>query len=329
MKKALIVVAVVVAAGLLFFGCERADETTRIGISKIVAHPALDAVEQGIQDELLELGYENVEYDKQSANGDLTTAAQIAAKFKADEVDVAVGIATPTAQALVSAMDEIPVVFTAVTDPVSAELVPSLSGGGGNVTGYSDLTPVREQIEMISRLGDIDAIGHVYSSGEANAVVLAEMAREAASELGIDFVEATVTNSAEVRQAAQSIVDRVDVFYMSTDNTVVSALSALTGVAMDAGVPVVTADPSSAEVQDVIAAYGFDYYTMGRATGRLVAQILDGDDPDSIPVQYLTDADDLVLHVNLDIAEQLGIELPPAVLDAADRVVEGGAVTER
>lgn len=276
MKRLFIAVLVMLVAASGLFAGGAPEEGIRIGISKIVAHPALDSVEQGIQDELLELGYEDVTYDLQSANGDLTTAAQIAAKFKADRVDVAVGIATPTSQALVSAIDEIPVVFSAVTDPVAAELVPSLAGGGGNVTGYSDLTPVREQIELLARLADVETIGHVYSSGEANAVVLAEMAQEAAEELGIEFVTSTVANSAEVRQAAQSIVDRVDVFYMSTDNTVVSALSTLTDVAMGAGVPVVTADPSSAETQDVVAAYGFDYYTMGRATGALVARILEG-----------------------------------------------------
>jgi len=328
MKRTLAIIATSILVTALLLSCAGDDQTT-IGISKIVAHPALDGVEQGIQDELAELGYTDIFYDLQNANGDVSTAAQIGAKFDADNVDVAVGIATPTAQALVNAIDDAPVVFTAVTDPVAAGLVPGLNGGGGNVTGYSDLTPVREQIELLAQFGSINAIGHVYNAGEANAVVLAEMAREAAADLGIEFIESTVTNSAEVRQAAQSIVNRVDVFYMSTDNTVVSALAALTEVAMQAGVPVMSADPSSAEEQDVIAAYGFDYYTMGRATGALIAEILEGADPDAIPVQYLTDADDLILHVNLDIAEELGIELPAAVLEEADRIVENGTLREQ
>ncbi|MFP4113963.1 MAG: ABC transporter substrate-binding protein [Spirochaetota bacterium] len=332
----LVLVIVVVVAGVLLFvfrdsifGSGGDDDVTLIGISKYVAHPALDAVEQGIQDELVELGHTDVVYDLQSANADVSTASQIAAKFKADEVDVAVAIATPNAQALVSAIDDTPIVFTAVTDPVDAQLVPGLSGGGGNVTGYSDMTPVREQIELIADFPGVNAIGHVYSAGEANALVLAQQAEEVATELGIDFVTATITNSAEVRQAAESIVNRVDFFYMSTDNAVVSALSTLTDVAMDSGVPVMSADPSSAETQDVIAAYGFDYYTMGRATGALVARILDGEDPDDIPVQFLTDAEDLILHVNADVADQLGIELPASIMDAADRVVEAGVLTEQ
>lgn len=324
MKKTVAILFVLILAAGVLFATGVTEEGTRIGISKIVAHPALDGVEQGIQDELAELGYSDITFDLQNASGDMSTAAQIGAKFDADNVDIAVGIATPTAQALVNAIEDVPVVFTAVTDPVGAGLVPGLNGGGGNVTGYSDLTPVREQIELIAQFDGIEAIGHVYSSGEANAVVLAEMAQEVAEELGLEFITTTVANSAEVRQAAQSIVDRVDVFYMSTDNTVVSALAALTEVAVQAGVPVVTADPSSAETQDVIAAYGFNYYTMGRATGALIAEILEGADPDEISVRYLTDADDLILHLNLDIAEDLGLQFPAALLEQADVVVEDG-----
>ncbi|MFP4376257.1 MAG: ABC transporter substrate-binding protein, partial [Spirochaetales bacterium] len=242
MRK-LFTVFVVLLIAAAAFATGTQEETIRIGISKIVSHPALDAVEQGIKDELAELGYTDIVFDVQSANGDISTANQIATKFRNDRVDVAVGIATPTAQALVNAITDIPVVYTAVTDPVGAGIVPSLEGDGGNVTGYSDLTPVREQIGLIGQLDGVSAIGHVYSSGEANAVVLAEMAAEAAEEIGVEFLTTTVTNTAEVRQATESIVDRVDIFYMSTDNTVVSALAALTEVANAAGVPVMTADP--------------------------------------------------------------------------------------
>jgi putative ABC transport system substrate-binding protein len=250
----------------------------------------------------------------------------IASKFKADNVTIAVGIATPTAMALVQSIKNIPVVFTLVTDPVDAQLVPSLAGGGGNVTGFSDLTPVREQIELLAQFGDISALGHVYSSGEANAVLLAGMVAQVCAELGIEFVPTTVTNTAEVRQATQAIVNRVDVIYVSTDNTVVSALTTLVDVATAAGVPVMSADPSSAETQGVLAAYGFDYYNMGRATGRLIVEILQGADPNDIPVQFMTDADDLILHVNLDVAADLGMTLPASLVARAQQVVENGAL---
>ncbi len=329
MKKTAAILTLLLSAAFLF-GSGVEEENVRIGISKIVAHPALDAVERGIQDELEELGYGGITYDLQNANGDMNAAASIASKFKADRVNAAVGIATPTSQALVQALTEIAVVFTAVTDPVDSGLVTDLDNEpSSNVTGYSDMTPVREQIEMMVDLGGVDRIGHVYASGEANAVTLANMAEEVCNELGIDFITSTVTNSAEVRQATQAIADKVDAIYVSTDNTVVSALSSVTDVAASKGIPVVTADPSSAEDYDVLAAYGFDYYTMGRATGRLLKRIIEGENPGSIPVQFLTDAEDLVLHLNLDVAEELGLDLSDDAIEQADQIVENGTLRKK
>jgi len=318
-----------VAAGMVFAGgsAEKSQKPI-IGISKIVTHPALDAVEKGIQDQLASMGVD-VQYDLQNANGDVNTAKQIANKFKAENVAVAVGIATPTAIALAETMNTTPVVFSAVTDPVGAGLVPSLTQGGKNVTGYSDMTPVKQQIELLSKFMHVKRLGHVYSSSEPNAVVLAEMAKKACAELGIEFVPATVSNSAEVRQATQSIVGRVDAIYVSTDNTVVSALSSLTQVATQAKIPVISADPSSAETYDILAAYGFDYYTMGRATGKLVAEILKGKPTSEIPTQFLTDRKDLVLLVNLDVAKKLGITLPQSLIDEANKIVENGQVVNK
>ena len=324
----LLVAATLLGGGLFAAGAPEPEGLT-IGISKIVAHPALDAVEQGIQDELAALGVD-ASFDLQNANGDVNTAASIAAKFRSDGVDIAVGIATPTAQALVNAIREVPVIYTAVTDPVGAGLVAEANRGGQNVTGISDLTPVREQLELLVRLSPgIRTIGHVYSSGEANAVSLAELAEASAAELGLSFVSATVANSSEVRTAAQSIVDRVDAFYVSTDNTVVSALNALIDVATQAGKPVMSADPSSAEESGVLAAWGFDYYKMGRATGRLIKRILDGTPTADIGVQYMTDPADVDLLLNLDVASALGITVPAEVRSAAATIIENGQIEKQ
>ena len=332
MKKAififtLIVFTVCTAVGLLASEKQEVDKV-RIGISKIVSHPALDAAEQGIQDELAALGYD-AEFDLQNANGEASTAASIANKFKNEKVDIAVGIATPTAQALVNALDEIIVVYTLVTDPVGAGLVDSFDRGGPNVTGISDMTPVREQIMMLDRIRKLNSLGHVYSSSEANAVILADMARKACEDLGIEFVETTVTSSAEVKQATQTIVKRVDGIYVSTDNTVVSALSALTEVAVENGVPVMSADPSSAEQFDVLAAWGFDYYKMGRATGKLIAELLEGADPESIPTRFMTEPSDIDLLINLDVADQLGLAIPQDIVDNASKIVENGEIKKK
>ncbi len=318
---ALIATGTVLASGA---GEAARPQSTVIGISKIVAHPALDAVEQGIIDELRELGFTDLTFDLQNANGDISTAASIATKFRTDGVRLAVGIATPTAQALVNAITTIPVVYSAVTNPVEAGLVDTFDAGRENVTGLSDMTPVGAQFDLIRDVIGARTVGHVYASGEANAVSLAGMAREAAAERGMEFVEATVVNSSEVRAAVQSISRRVDVLYVSTDNTVVSALAAVTDVTAAAGLPVVLADATSAMDGGVMLALGFDYYKLGRATGRLVADILNGADPASIPTQFMTDPSDLNLLVNLDVAAALGIEISDALLAEASMVIQNG-----
>ena len=324
---------VLTAAVLIFFTAswsfgQKTDKKILIGISKIVSHPALDAVEKGIQDELA-ANKITADFDLQNANGDINTAASIANKFKDEKVTLAVGIATPTAQALVNGIKDVPVVFSAVTDPVKAGLVTSLSKGEGNVCGVSDLTPVKEQIVLLMKLKKVKRLGHIYSSSEDNAVALAALVKQACKDLGIEYVETTVTKSSEVKQALQTIIGRVDAVYISTDNTVVSALSAVSEVCMDKKVPIMSADPSSAESNEVLAAWGFDYYKMGRATGRMVIDILKGKKPADIPTMFMTQASDIDLFVSLDVAKKLGITVPPAIVKTANTVVENGKVIKK
>jgi putative tryptophan/tyrosine transport system substrate-binding protein len=296
-----------------------------IGVSKIVAHPALDAVEKGLQDELAALKV-NAQYDLQNANGDSKTAASIANKFQSEKVAVAVGIATPTAQALVNTLKTTPIVFSAVTDPVKAGLVKSLAKGDKYVTGVSDMTPVKQQIELLLKMKKVKRLGHVYTSSEENAVVLAGVVKQACKDLHIEYVETTVSKSSEVKQAVQAIIRRVDALYISTDNTVVSALSAVTDVAMKAKVPVMSADPSSAEKFPVLAAWGFDYYKMGRATGKMVADILKGK---QMPTRFMTQASDVDLLINLDVAKKLGLTVPQDLVKTANKLVQNGKLVKK
>lgn len=335
MKKMLTVLVILAA---LTTGCSKEQKTAPaevseekpllIGISKIVAHPALDAVEKGIQDAIAEKGIK-AEYDLQNANGDLNTAASIAQKFKSAKVDIAVGIATPTSQALVNALKSTTVIYAAVTDPVSAGLVSSYEQGEEFVTGVSDMTPVKDQIKFLMKLKKIERLGHIYSSHEDNAVALADIARKACEELGIEMIESTVSNSSEVKQAAQTIAPRVDAIYISTDNTVVSALTAVVDVADQNNIPVMSADPSSAEGIGVVAAWGFDYYKMGRATGRMIAEIAGGKKPADIPTLFMTDAQDIDLLINVDKARELGLSFDKETIDAAATVVENGEVKKK
>jgi putative tryptophan/tyrosine transport system substrate-binding protein len=325
------VMMVCIAASLLVSApvyAADAPAKTLIGISKIVSHPALDAVEKGIQDELAALKID-ARYDLQNANGDANTAASIANKFQSEKVVLAVGIATPTAQALVNTLKGTPVVFSAVTDPVKAGLVKSLTKGDKMVTGVSDMTPVKQQIELLLKIKKIKRLGHIYTSSEENAVVLAAVVKQVCKDLGIEFVETTVSKSAEVKQATQAIIKRVDALYISTDNTVVSAMSAVTDVAMKNKVPVMSADPSSAESHPVLAAWGFDYYKMGRTTGKMVAEILKGKKPEQLPTRFMTKASDVDLLINLDVAQKLGLTVPKDLIKTANKVVENGKLIKK
>lgn len=329
MKKILVSSAVIVSLALsmlIMVGCKKDSTATTIGISKIVSHPALDAVEKGIQDELADLGYSELQYDLQNANGDPNAAAQIAAKFKNDKVAVAVGIATPTAQALVGTLTRIPVVFSAVTDPVSAGLVDSTDKGTNNVTGISDMTPVESQIRMLNSIVPIKRLGTIYSSNEDNSIALANITKKVCAEMGIEYVEATVTNSSEVKQAAESIIGKVDGLYLSTDNTIFSALASVIDVANRNKVPVMSADPSSAEKSDIFAAYGFNYYMIGRATGLMIADILEGKETKDMPTVFLEDPSSFDLIINLDIAKKIGIQVPEKIINEANVVIRDGNV---
>ena len=305
-----------------------AADTVLIGISKIVAHPALDAIEKGIG-EVIRESYPDARFDLQNANGEMSTASSIAQKFRSEGVSLAVGIATPTAQALVNTLTDRPVIYSAVTDPVGAGLIRSTEKGEVNVTGISDMTPVKAQIEMLNRIKPIKTLGHVYASSEANAVSLAAIARDVCKQMGIRFVETTVSNSAEVKQATQTIAGRVDGIYISNDNTVVSALAAVASVAAKHKIPVMSADPSSAQTAPVLAAWGFDYYKMGRATGRLVVRILKGEKPETIPTVFMTDASDVDLLINLDVAAQLGLTFPDDIIATAKTIIKDGQLTRK
>lgn len=333
MRKILVVLIAVLAVAALLVSCGQSQAGGKkiIGISQIVSHPALDAVVKGIQDELTELKVD-VTFDVQNANGDPNAAASIANKFKSDKDAVVIGVATPTSQALVKAFEDVksPVIYSAVTDPVDAGLVASTEQGGEYVTGYSDASHVKDQLSFLVKLvPSVKKIGLVYAGGEANAVVLKKSTEEAAKELGLEVIAASIASSAEVKTATESIVDKVDAFYVTTDNTVVSALSALTQVAAAKKKPVMSADPASSEKLDVLASWGFDYYKMGRATGRLVKEILDGKKTADIPTQYMTDPKDFNILLNKDVAASLGVTFDQDVLDSASIIIENGEVTKK
>jgi putative ABC transport system substrate-binding protein len=303
-------------------------EQIKIGISKIVPHPALDACEQGIQDQIRARGF-NAAFDLQSANGDPSTAAQIAGKFKNEKVAVAVGIATPTAQALANAIKDIPVVFATVTDPVGAGLVSSLERGEGNVAGMSDAIPTADHIAMFREIAGIKTLGYIYTGSEANSISALGLVEEACKAQGINLITQAINTSADVRQAAEAIVKRVDGIYMTTDNTVFSAVSAVIQVFGGAKKPIFAGDVTGVREGGCLIGSGFNYYKAGLATGDIVADILQGKKPDNIPVKFLTEPSETDLLIDLDNAKMLGITIPEKYLAYANLIFENGKLTER
>ncbi|EGQ9204990.1 ABC transporter substrate-binding protein [Vibrio cholerae] len=317
MRAGKVIATAVLAGAALLSSQSIMAKTAKVAVSQIVEHPALDATRQGLLDGLKAKGYEegkNLEFDYKTAQGNPAIAVQIARQFVGENPDVLVGIATPTAQALVSATKTIPIVFTAVTDPVGAKLVKQLEQPGKNVTGLSDLSPVEQHVELIKEiLPNVKSIGVVYNPGEANAVSLMELLKLSAAKHGIKLVEATALKSADVQSATQAIAEKSDVIYALIDNTVASAIEGMIVAANQAKTPVFGAATSYVD-RGAIASLGFDYYQIGVQTADYVAAILEGKEPGTLDVQVAKGSD---LVINKTAAEQLGITIPEAVLARA------------
>ena len=293
-----------------------------VAVTAIVEHPALDAVRDGVQAALKEAGYEsgkNLKWQYQSAQGNTGTAAQIARKFVGDKPDAIVAIATPSAQAVVAATKSVPVVYSAVTDPVAAKLVPSMEPSKTNVAGVSDVLALDKQIELIKQVvPGAKRIGMVYNPGEANSVVVVKELQKLLPSMGLTLVEAAAPRSVDVSSAARSLIGKVDVIYTSTDNNVVSAYEALVKVGQDAKIPLVASDTDSVK-RGAIAALGINYRDLGEQTGRMVVRILKGEKPGEIKSET---SSKLELFVNPGAAEKQGVKLSDALIKSAAQVVQ-------
>lgn len=299
----------------------KAEDVT-VAVTAIVEHPALDAARDGVKEALEAAGYkegENLTFLYESAQGNPATAAQIARQFAGEEPNVIVPISTPSAQAVVSSTRDIPVVFTAVSDPLGAQLVKDMDHPGGNVTGLSDMSPVAEHLALIKEiLPNAKTIGFLYNSGEANSVSLLAVLKVEAEKAGLTVVESAATKSAEVQGAARALIGRADAIYIPTDNTIISALEGAVAVAEEAKLPLFTADTDSVS-RGAIAALGFNYKDVGRQTGEIVVRILKGENPGDIAVKVAAGTD---LVINKSAATKMGVTLPEAVVGRATRVIE-------
>ena len=297
----------------------------RIGVTQIVTHQALDADQQGFEKALRSAGYKegvNIVYDRQNAEGDMANAKAIAQKFVEDKVDLIHSIATPTTQAVVKVATDIPVIFSSVTDPIDAGIVPKDSAPGKktgtNVTGVSDRWPVSLQMEIYCQfIPHAKKWGTIYNAAEANSVVHIKEMRAAAKKLGLELVEVAIGNRSEVSHAALALAEKVQAIVISADNTAISEFESIVNVCNARRIALFAGDVGSVS-RGATAAYGLDYFLVGYAAGKKAALVLKGLKPGDIPWGPM---EKFSLVINTRAAGAQGVEIPPQLLKKADKLL--------
>ncbi|WP_300366925.1 ABC transporter substrate-binding protein [Brachyspira sp.] len=317
MKKLFIALSISI---LFIVSCSKTDTAAnksdsgnvqKIGILQLVEHLALDQAAKGFIDGLKEAGYENgknITIDHQNAQGEQANCITISQKFINDRSDLILAIATPVAQAVANLTKDIPILVTAVTDPADSKLVADNKVPGGNVTGTSDLTPVKEQIDLLKKLiPNAKNIAFLYSSSEQNSKFQIDMAKAKADEVGLTYVDATITNPNDIQQVVQSLVGKVDAIYVPTDNMVSSGMANVIAITEPAKIPVICGEAAMLKAGG-LATYGIDYYELGKLTANQAVKILKGESkPADMPIEYIQNP---VLEINTNAAQKLGITIP-------------------
>lgn len=290
---------------------EDSSKNVTVGIIQYMDHVALDAAREGFVEALKDNGYvdgENLTIDFQNAQGDQSNLSTISDRFVSNNVDLVLAIATPAAQSIAGKTTEIPVLATAVTDFEAAKLVDSNEAPGGNVSGTTDMNPIKEQIDLLVKLApEAKTVGVLYTSSEDNSIVQARIAQEAIESLGLNYVEVTVTNSNDVQQATQSIVEKCDAIYIPTDNTFASAMPVVHGVTSQSKTPVICGESGMVN-NGGLATLGINYKDLGYQTGLMAVKILKGEaTPATMPIES---AEKFDFAINGTVAEEIGIEIP-------------------
>lgn len=305
--------AVIFSSTLILAACsgggekEASSKKYKIGVTQIVEHPSLNAAFDGFKKALEDAGI-NAEYEVQNAQGDNSSNTTIATNLVSANVDLIFANSTPSAQAVASATSEIPIVFTSVTDAVGAELVDSMEKPGGNVTGTIDAHPdaITNTMKFLKDELGAKNVGMVFNSGEQNSRAQVDAVKEMLKDMNMSVVEASVATSADVKQATESLIGKVDSMYIITDNTVVSALESVISVANENKIPMMVGEFDSVK-RGGLAAYGFEYFDIGYEAGQMAVKILKGESkPADLPVQI---PQKLKLIMNKDTASTLGLDV--------------------
>lgn len=283
------------------------EKTYKIGVSQFVEHDSLDKAFEGFKQALKDEGLK-VEYDVQNAQADMNNNLPIAQNFVGDNVDLIFANSTPSALGALNATKDIPIIFTSVTDPVAPGLVKAMDEPGDNITGTTDNHPdaIPNTVKFIDEQFEGNRVGVIYNAGEQNSEAQIKLVEKAAKGTDLKIVKATVSTTAEVKQAAESLIGAVDVIYIVTDNTVVAALDSVVNVAEDNDIPLFVGELDSVE-NGGFAAYGFDYFDIGYQAGLMASKVLKGEKKtNEIPVEY---PDKLTLVINKDAAEKMNVEM--------------------
>lgn len=290
-----------------------------VTVHLLVEHPSLNASVQGFKDVLAESGLE-IAYTEHNAQNNLATAQQIVSQIIGEKPDLILTVGTLPSEQTVNKIKDIPILFTAVTDPVSAQLVDSMEKPGGNMTGTTDMTPLKDQLALIQDIQPgVKTVGIIYNPGEDNSRVQVDIIKKAAVELGLEIVEAIAANNAGVYPAAQSLIDKVEAIFLPTDNTVISSFESVIKVATERKIPLYCAEADSVRKAGT-AALSLSYYELGRQTGAMAVKILKGEaKPADLPVET---QDQFDLLVNQAYNAQIGLEVPAAVLERAKEVLK-------
>ena len=286
------------------------NKKINIGITQIIEHPALDATVAGFKEALADGGYteDKVNIEAQNAQGDFGIAQTIASNFVQSKKDLILAVSTPSAQSAFNATKDIPILITAVTDPVAVGLV------GDNITGTSDMAPVNKQVELIKALlPNAKRIGVVYNTSEENSQILVKKLKVESEKYGYKVVEKGVTNVNEVGQALDVLLKDVDVLYTPTDNLIVAATPLVLSKANEANVPVIGCIEDQV-IQGALATETLDYKQLGYQTGEIAVRVLNGENPKDIPIETQRDTK---LLINKEVAERLNINLPAELKNRA------------
>ncbi|MBQ7520891.1 MAG: ABC transporter substrate-binding protein [Clostridia bacterium] len=287
-----------------------AEDKPVIGIIQLLEHVALSAARDGFIAALKDNGYEdgvNVTIDLQNGQGEQSNLSTIADRFVGEKADLVLAIATPAATMMASKTETIPILGTAITDYATANLVESNEHPGYNVSGTSDMNPVKDQIALIKELfPEAKTVGVLYTSSEPNSKLQADMAKDAMGEMGLTYVERTVTSTNDVQQAVQWIVNQCDVIYIPTDNTFASSMALVYGVATESKTPIICGEEGMC-MAGGLATLGINYYDLGYQTGIMALDVLNGANISEMPVQFATGFN---YCFNKTVADEIGYEIP-------------------